>query len=56
MVVGRMDISEITDYLYVGGQPAHTECENLCALNIGLVINMRGESKPHAAFGAPASL
>lgn len=48
-----MDISAITDYLYVGGQPAHTECEDLGALNVGLVINMRGESKPHFAFGTP---
>jgi len=48
-----MDISEITDYLYVGGQPAHTACADLGGLNVGLVINMRGESRPHAAFGAP---
>lgn len=48
-----MDISEITDYLYVGGQPAHTDCADLGALNVGLVINMRGESKPHAAFEQP---
>ncbi len=48
-----MDISEITDYLYVSGQPAHTECEDLGALNVGLVINMRAESRPHAAFGQP---
>jgi protein-tyrosine phosphatase len=48
-----MDITPITDYLYVGGQPAHTDCDALCGLNVGLVINMRGESKPHAAFGAP---
>ena len=48
-----MDISEINDYLYVGGQPAHTDCADLCARNVGLVINMRGESRPHAAFSAP---
>jgi len=48
-----MDISAITDYLYVGGQPAHTEREDLGALNVGLVINMRGESRPRAAFDAP---
>ncbi|MCC7358016.1 MAG: dual specificity protein phosphatase family protein [Anaerolineales bacterium] len=48
-----MDISEITDYLYVGAQPAPTDCADLGALNVGLVINMRAESKPHAAFSAP---
>jgi protein-tyrosine phosphatase len=48
-----MDISEITNYLYVGGQPEHTACADLGALNIGLVINMRAESRPHAAFGQP---
>lgn len=48
-----MDISEITDYLYVGGQPAHTACGDLGALDVGLVINMRAESQPHAAFSAP---
>jgi protein-tyrosine phosphatase len=48
-----MDISPITDYLFVGGQPEHTACDDLCALNVGLIINMRGESKPHARFGQP---
>ena len=48
-----MDISEITDYLYVGAQPAHTSAADLGALNVGLVINMRAESKPHAVFSAP---
>jgi predicted protein tyrosine phosphatase len=45
-----MDISLITPYLFVGAQPAVAHAADLCALNIGLVINMRAEARPHAAF------
>ena len=45
-----MDISEITSDLYVGSQPEPTDVEALNALNIGLIINMRAEARPHAAF------
>ena len=45
-----MDISPITPYLYVGAQPDATHAADLCALNIGLIINMRAEFGPHAAF------
>jgi protein-tyrosine phosphatase len=39
--------------LYVGAQPEHGKAADLCDLNIGLVISMRGEARPHAAFGQP---
>jgi hypothetical protein len=45
-----MDISPITPYLFVGAQPAAEHAAELCALNIGLIISMRAESRPHAAF------
>lgn len=45
-----MDISPITSYLYVGAQPAIEHAPELCALGIGLVISMRGETRPHTVF------
>jgi prolyl-tRNA editing enzyme YbaK/EbsC (Cys-tRNA(Pro) deacylase)/protein tyrosine phosphatase (PTP) superfamily phosphohydrolase (DUF442 family) len=45
-----MDISPITDQLYVGSQPDATDADAICALNIGLVISMRGEQRPHQEF------
>ncbi len=48
-----MDISRITDYLYVGGQPKARHAEQLTALGVRLVISMRGESRPPQAFQQP---
>jgi len=48
-----MDISPITNDLYVGAQPEATHAEELGALNIGLIINMRAELRPHPVYGAP---
>lgn len=48
-----MDISKITDYLYVGAQPLAGHAAELCALDIGLVISMRAESRPPRAFSQP---
>jgi protein-tyrosine phosphatase len=48
-----MDISQITEHIYVGAQPDPAQAEALCALNIGLIISMRAEQRPHAAFVAP---
>jgi protein tyrosine phosphatase (PTP) superfamily phosphohydrolase (DUF442 family) len=48
-----MDISQITDHLYVGAQPQPADVEALCALDIGLVISMRGAHRPHTAFSRP---
>jgi protein tyrosine phosphatase (PTP) superfamily phosphohydrolase (DUF442 family) len=48
-----MDISLITPDLYVGAQPEAAHAEELGALNIGLIINMRAELQPHPVYGAP---
>lgn len=48
-----MDISQITDYLFVGGQPEAKHAEQLKALGVRLVISMRGESRPPQAFHEP---
>ena len=48
-----MDISPITDYLYVGSQPKVVYSEQLSAWGVRLVISMRGESRPHAVFSQP---
>ncbi len=48
-----MDISKITDWLFVGAQPESAWAPELCALGIGLVISMRAESRPHPAFAQP---
>ena len=48
-----MDISLITDHLLVGAQPETAHAEELGALNIGLIINMRGELRPDPVYGAP---
>jgi len=45
-----MDISRITDDVYVGGQPRATDAEALRALDIGLVISLRGLRRPPAEF------
>jgi prolyl-tRNA editing enzyme YbaK/EbsC (Cys-tRNA(Pro) deacylase)/protein tyrosine phosphatase (PTP) superfamily phosphohydrolase (DUF442 family) len=51
-----MDLSEITNDIYVGTQPDATHAEKLQNLNIGLIINMRAEKRPDPAFGqAPFS-
>ena len=51
-----MDISKITEQIYVGSQPDAEHVEALKGLNIGLVISMRAEHRPHEAFGqAPLS-
>ena len=48
-----MDISQITNDLYVGAQPDVTHAQELGALNIGLIINMRAELQPDPVYGAP---
>lgn len=45
-----MDISQITDYLYVGAQPQPEQAGDLRALDVRLIISMRGERKPPAPF------
>jgi prolyl-tRNA editing enzyme YbaK/EbsC (Cys-tRNA(Pro) deacylase)/protein tyrosine phosphatase (PTP) superfamily phosphohydrolase (DUF442 family) len=48
-----MDISAITDDIYVGSQPDAQHAEALGALNIGLIINMRGELRLHPVYNEP---
>lgn len=48
-----MDISLITDYLYVGSQPTVEQAEAIGALGIQLIISMRVESQPHKNFSRP---
>ena len=48
-----MDISQINDYLYVGGQPEVEHTEQLSALGVRLIISMRGEKRPALVFGQP---
>jgi protein tyrosine phosphatase (PTP) superfamily phosphohydrolase (DUF442 family) len=48
-----MDISQITDSLFVGAQPTPADAPALRDLGIGLVISMRGEFRPHPVFSQP---
>jgi protein tyrosine phosphatase (PTP) superfamily phosphohydrolase (DUF442 family) len=48
-----MDLSSITNDIYIGAQPDAAEAEALGALNIGLIINMRGELRPHPVYAQP---
>src|SRR5215510_7623944 len=48
-----MDISPITNDLFVGAQPETAHAPELGALNIGLIINMRAELRPDPVYGAP---
>jgi protein tyrosine phosphatase (PTP) superfamily phosphohydrolase (DUF442 family) len=48
-----MDISQITDYLYVGAQPSAEYADELRARDVRLIISMIGTARPAAAFGQP---
>src|SRR5437773_5981463 len=48
-----MDISPITNDLYISSQPESEHAAELGVLNIGLIINMRAEPRPHAVYGTP---
>lgn len=48
-----MDISQITDYLYVGAQPKPVHADDLRALGVRLIISMRGEKRPPTTFAQP---
>ncbi len=45
-----MDISQITDYLYVGAHPGPENASALRALDVRLIISMCGERRPPAPF------
>ncbi len=46
-----MDISQITDYLYVGAEPTASDVREIAACNVRLIISMRGEARPPKPFG-----
>ncbi len=46
-----MDISPITDYLYVGAEPVADDVKQIAEQNIRLIISMRGEARPPQVFG-----
>lgn len=48
-----MDISQVTDYLYVGAQPRAADAAELCTLGIQLIISMRGSRRPPKALTQP---
>lgn len=48
-----MDISQITDLLFVGGQPRAEHAEHLEELGVRLIISMRGEAPPPKVFEQP---
>ena len=45
-----MDISQITDLLFVGGQPRTEQAGHLEELGVRLIISMRGEAPPPTVF------
>ncbi|HLE30197.1 MAG TPA: dual specificity protein phosphatase [Anaerolineales bacterium] len=49
----RMDISQITDYLFVGARPEAQHAGQLGALDVRLIISMCGEQRPPEAFSRP---
>jgi protein tyrosine phosphatase (PTP) superfamily phosphohydrolase (DUF442 family) len=48
-----MDISQITEHLFVGGQPRPEHAQPLHDLGIRLIISMRGEAPPPKVFEQP---
>lgn len=49
----KLDISPITDYLFVGAQPHARDAAQLHALGITLIISMRGSRGPAKALTQP---
>jgi protein-tyrosine phosphatase len=48
-----LDISQITDDLFISARPDPDRADELHALNIGLIIDMRGEYRPKQVFREP---
>ena len=48
-----IDISQITDYLYVGAQPGAEHAVDLRARDVRLIISMIGTARPAAALAQP---
>jgi protein-tyrosine phosphatase len=48
-----MDISQITEHLFVSAQPVAEDAQEILARNVRLVISMRGESLPPKCLRQP---
>lgn len=48
-----IDISKITDYLYVGSKVGKDHADELKVLNFGLIISMIGQIAPDEIFNLP---
>lgn len=48
-----MNISQITDYLYVSGQPRSGDAPLLTELNVSLIISMVGHIRPPQVYRQP---
>ena len=48
-----MDISPITNDLYISAKPDAARADELHGLNIGLIIDMRGDHRPKPVFMQP---
>jgi len=48
-----IDISKITDYLYVGSRVGEEHADELKVLNFDLIISMIGQMPPHEVYTRP---
>jgi protein tyrosine phosphatase (PTP) superfamily phosphohydrolase (DUF442 family) len=48
-----IDISKITDYLYVGSKVGKDHADELKVMNFGLIISMIGQSRPEEVYYTP---
>lgn len=48
-----IDISKVTDYLYVGSKIGEDHADELKVLNFNLIISMIGQSAPHEIYTLP---
>jgi hypothetical protein len=48
-----VDISQITDYLFVGSRICEDHCEELKTRKFDLIISMIGQEAPHEVFSMP---
>ena len=51
--MANLDISQITDYLYVGARPRAEHAAELHARDVRLIISMIGTARPATAFAEP---
>jgi hypothetical protein len=50
---GSVEISEITDELFISSEPGTVHMEAILERNIGLIISMIGNHRPPQSFGHP---